>query len=182
MPVWWPLYISNALYRLIHNKDRVPAPITPPDGVELFMAVASLTQVPVVQPVDGAIIWKINDEEFFALWALSVKKFFYDDYQYIHPQYHYPACKTGIIRCYLCYKNDRPAAVCSIMDNAGICSLEFVAAHRDFRRQRLVKYICAVALKESFESGAKFITLRAGEPGTRELYTSLGFKTYNHAV
>ena len=182
MPVWWPLCISNTLYRLIHNKDREATPITPPDGIELFMAVTSLTQVPIVQPVSGAIIRKVNDVESFALWAQSVKECFNDDYQYIHPRYHYPACKAGKIRCYLCFKYNRPVAVCSIMDNAGICLLEFVATHRDFRRQGLAKYICSVAVNESFENGAKLITLRAEEPGTRELYTSLGFRTYNHVL
>ena len=181
MPIWWPLCIPNTLYRLIHNKDRKTVPLTPPDGVELLMAVTSPNQIPNIQPIDGTVIRKSDDEESFALWARSVKDFFNDDYQYIHPRYHYPACKSGKIHCYLCYKGDRPAAVCSIMDNDGICSLEFVATQTDFRKQGLAKCICAYAMKEAFDNGAKLITLRAGG-ATRELYTSLGFRTYNHAV
>jgi len=182
VPVWWPIHISNDLYRLIHNKDREPEPITPPDGIELYMAVTPPTQTSFIQPIDGVVIQKSDDEDSFALWARSVKDCFNDDFQYFHPQYHYPACKSGIMRCYICHKDDRPVAVCSIMDNAGICSLENVATHMDYRRQGIAKYICAVAMKEAFDCGAKLISLRAVEPGTRELYTSLGYKIFNYAV
>jgi len=182
VPVWWPVHISNTLYRLIHNKNREPVSLTPPDGIELYMAATSPTQIPAIQPIDGVKIQKSDDENSFALWARSVKDCFHDDFQYFHPQYHYPACKSGEMRCYLCRKNDRPVAVCSIMDNEGICSLENVATHMDYRRQGIAKYLCAVAMKEAFVCGAKLISLRAVEPGTRELYTSLGYRTYNHAV
>ena len=182
LPVWWPLHISNNLYQFIHHKNREPVSLTPPDGIELYMAVTSFTQIPVIKPVDGVVIRKVEDEDSFALWAKSVKDCFNDDFQYFHPKYHYPACKSGKMRCYICHKDDRPVAVCSIMNNAGICSLENVATHMDYRRQGIARYICAVAMKEAFDCGAKLISLRAVEPGTRELYTSLGYKTYNHAV
>ena len=45
----------------------------------------------------------------------------------------------------------------------------------EYRRQGIAKYMCVVAMKEVFDYGAKMISLRAVEPGTRELYTSLGY-------
>ena len=182
LPTWWPLCLSDGLYRSIHQKEKEKAPLVLPDGEELYMAITSAEQMSVVRQPNGTVIKRVQDAESFALWAQSVEAFFNDDYQYIHPRYYYPACESGKIRCYICYREDCPAAVCAILNNGGICSLEFVATHSGYRRQGFAKYICAFAMEEAFAGGARLITLRASNPGTRELYTSLGFQIYNYAI
>ena len=179
---WWPLLTSDELYRLIHGRDREQAPLDPPDGEELYMAVTSEGQIPDVPLPGDTAIQRVRNEETFAVWAGAVNDWLHGGNQYVHPQNHYSDCATGKIRCYICYKDKHPVSVCSIMDNGGICSLEFVATHPDFRRQGFAKSTCAFAMKAAFHDGANIITLRADNPGTRELYTSLGFKIYNYAI
>ena len=106
----------------------------------------------------------------------------FDAYSDIHPINHYHLCRDGFINCFACYDGNTVVAVASIMDNQGICSLEFVATAPNYRRKGLAKAVCAIAIKDAFKNGASIITLRAFQPGTRALYTSLGFKIYNYAL
>jgi len=182
MPIWFNLQASDDLHRLMYGKAREKVLLDPPDGEELYMAVTSPEQIPAVRKPNGAEIRRVCNAEAFAEGALLVNDWMTDGYQDIHPQNHYPACASGKIRCYVCYKDEHPVSVCSIMDNGGICSLEFVATHVDNRRQGFASAVCTFAMKEAFTDGAEIITLRAVNPGTRELYTSLGFKIYNYAI
>jgi len=179
---WWPLCVSDALYRLIHLRAKEKASLIPPDGTELYMAVTSPEEIPAVRQPDGAVIKRAWDAEAFADCTRLGNDWSFNGYPYIHPNYHYPACESGKLRCYVCYYDGLPVSLCSVLDNLGICSLENVVTHTDYRRQGFAKYICAFAIKDAFDNGAELISLRADNPGTRELYTSLGFKIYNHAI
>ena len=179
---WWPLCLSDKLYPLIHSKTKENASSTPPNGTELYMALTSPEDMPAIRQPDGAFIRRARDAESFAECTRLNNDWSFDGYPYIHPKYHYPACESEKVRCYVCYFDDHPVSLCSVLDNSGICSLENVVTHNNYRRRGFANYICAFAIKDAFDNGAELITLRADNPGTRELYTALGFKIYNKAI
>lgn len=59
--------------------------------------------------------------------------------------YHYPLCGDGIMKCYIMYNRNVPAAVASVINNNGIASLEFVATISQMRRQGFAKAVCEKA-------------------------------------
>ncbi|MDR3311492.1 MAG: GNAT family N-acetyltransferase [Oscillospiraceae bacterium] len=181
MPVWWGLCMSDALYALVHKEPRERLR-SPSGGDELYMAIEPPERFPQTPLPAGVTVKRVTSPEMFAGWANFVNDSMFGGYRDIHPVYHYPACKTGKINCYICCKDGLPVAHCSIMDNDGICSLEFVATHPEHRRRGYAKAVCAFAMEAAFDQGAELITLRAINPGTKELFTALGYKIFNRAL
>lgn len=181
MPVWWDLQSSNMLYRLIHGKNKEKLTGEPPDGEELYMAIFPNEQVD-KEPLSEIVTKEVDNENDFALWAKFVNDVMNDGCIVIHPQNHYHLCKKGAINCFSCYKNNTLVAAASTMNNDNISSLEFVATNSANRREGLAKAVCSKAIKNAFDKGSIIVTLRAVNPGTRELYTSLGFRIYNYAL
>lgn len=181
MPVWWDLQSSADLFELIHNKEKEVTFKEPKDGDELYMAMFpnELMQITMAQDI---LIKKVDNSSDFIIWANLQNEILCNGYMDIHPQNHYKWCEKGLIDCYICYVDNKAVAFSSVMYNRGICSLEFVGTHPDFRKLGFAKAICYVASKNAFDHGAEIITVRAVNPGTRELYTGLGFKTYNFAL
>jgi ribosomal protein S18 acetylase RimI-like enzyme len=182
MPIWWDLQMPEALFLLIHGKVREKLPPIPSDGDELYMAVLSEVSIPNIAINSGMLARKVSTPQMFAEWADKVNEWLNRGFPDVHPQNHYHACQSGAIDCYALHRNGVPVCVCSVMNNAGICSLEFVATRPDSRRQGFAKYLCAYVMHKTFENGAKLISVRAINPGTRELYGGLGFKIYNYAL
>ena len=181
MPVWWDLQSSDRLYELIHGKKREKV-VTLADGDEMYMAILPTEQIDKDVIPENMTINKINNALDFEKWAEAVNAIMFAGYVDIHPVNHYHLCEKGYINCFSCYYKDAVVAVASVMNNGGVCSLEFVATDSNYRWLGLAKAVCSEAIKYAFDSGGKIITLRALQPGTRELYTSLGFKIYNFAL
>lgn len=180
MPVWWDLQSSDQLYKLIHGKEKyVTEPI---EGDELYMAILPGEQFNSENIVENVVVKKVNTPIVFQEWATAINTIMFGGYADIHPVNHYHWCEKGLLNCYTCYYDDIAVSFASIMDNEKICSLEFVATDPTYRRRGFATAVCTEAMKHSFNNGAKIITLRALQPGTRELYTSLGYKIYNHAL
>jgi len=162
MPVWWPLQ----------------TPCIKP-GEELYMAVLpgemiSHEKVKSVRRVKGP--------EDFARWVNCMNDATFDGYPYLHPQHHYPLCERGTLRCYFIEIDGQITATAAIMLDGANASLEFVATDPAHRRQGFASGVCVAAVHDAFACGAEIVTLRAGNEGTKELYTSLGFKIYNEAL
>jgi ribosomal protein S18 acetylase RimI-like enzyme len=181
MPVWWDLQSSDGLYKLIHGKDREKTDVLT-DGDELYMAILPTEQINTSTVPENMIIKKVNNSLEFEEWATAVNTIMAGGYTDIHPVNHYFLCENGSINCFSCYHENNVVAVASIMNNEGVCSLEFVATDPNYRRQGLARAVCLEAMKYAFDNGAKIITLRAMNPGTREFYTSIGFTIYNYAL
>ena len=181
MPVWWSLQSSDELYFRIYGKTKQKS-AEPADGDDLYIGILSADGIPKVCPREKVSIKKVASADEFALWTQCVNGWLHSGYPYIHPQNHYGACESGVISCYVCFEGETPTAVCAVFDNGGVCSLEFVATHPDYRRRKFASFLCFYAMREAFSRGADIITLRAGNPGTQQLYTSLGFGLYNHAI
>jgi len=182
IPVWWDLQASDSLYKLVHGNEKT-APIPEPvDGDELYMAIFPHEQKNSEKTPQHAVIKKVNTPAAFEEWATAVNAIMFGGYADIHPVHHYHLCEKGMLNCFTGYYEDIPVSFASVMDNHKICSLEFVATEPNYRRQGFAAAVCAEAMAYSFHDGAKIITLRALQPGTRELYTSLGYKIYNYAL
>lgn len=181
LPVWWSLQLPDALYGLIHKKEKSKARYESMPGEELYMAILPGELNDFTIP-DDITIKRERSAEDFAKWATAVNDIMTGGYADIHPVNHYPMCYSGAICCYSCYQKDAIVAVAAIINNNGICSLEFVATDPNQRRKGYAKAVCWTAIKDSFTQGDSIVTLRALNPGTKELYTSLGFKIYNHML
>lgn len=181
MPVWWDLRSSAGLFKLIHDREKEAVHGEPQDGDELYMAMFP-DELKRTNIANGVQIKKIDNSEDFAVWANLQNEVLCGSYRDIHPENHYKWCGKGLIDCYICFKENVAVAFSAVMNQNGICSLEFVGTHPDCRKQGFAKAVCFTALKNAFENGAKIITLRAMNPGTKELYTGLGFRIYNFAL
>lgn len=183
MPIWWDLQTSDSLYKLIHGKDKEKPTSEPVDGDELYMAILPGEHLRALKYTPAnVIVKKVDTPAAFEEWAANVNEIMFGGYADIHPTNHYHWCEKGLINCFTCYYDNVAVSFASIMDNEKICSLEFVATVPKYRRRGFASVICYEAMKQFFDNGAKIITLRALQPGTKELYTSLGYKIYNYAL
>jgi len=162
MPVWWPL---QAPY--IKPGDELYMAVFP--GENIFHEKARLAR-------------QVENQEDFARWAALANGGFDSAYACIHPVHHYPLCERGALRCYYIEIDGQMVATAAIMREDANASLEFVMVDPAHRRQGLARGICASALEDAFTHGAEIVTLRAGNEGTKDLYTSLGFRIYNEAI
>jgi ribosomal protein S18 acetylase RimI-like enzyme len=165
MPVWWPLLMPD---RLKFKPD-----------VDLCMAILPGE---LISNDRAKLVQRVKNAEDFARWATFVNDTMYGGYPYVHPVHHWPLCERGAIRCYFIALDGQMAAAAAIEPDGADASLEFVATDPTHRRQGLASGVCAAAIADAFARGAELVTLRAGNEGARELYTSLGFKIYNEAI
>ena len=182
MPIWWDLQASDSLYKLIHGSDKQKPIPEPVNGDELYMAILPAEQINPEKVLDNIVVKKIDSPTAFEEWATAVNAIMFNGYADIHPVNHYYLCEKGIINCFACYCQDIAVSFASVMCDGRICSLEFVATDPNYRRQGFAALVCSEAMTYCFDNGAKIITLRALQPGTRELYTALGYKIYNYAL
>ena len=171
MPVWWNLEASGKF-----NKDTPE----PPEGDEIYWAIFPDEQVK-AEPQPGVTVKKVTNQKEFEEWV-SLAIGGEDGHTWVHPQNHYHLCEKGIINCFWCYKDNALVSFASYLDNNKISSLEFVSTMPEYRRQGLAKIVCCAAIKDAFDNGSKIVTLRSSNPGTRELYKSVGFTIYNYAM
>jgi len=120
---------------------------------------------------------KVDSAKDFTIWANISNEILHGGYPIMHPENHYHLSQSGIMPCYIAYFNGIPAAGCSIMNNNGVSSLEFVATVKEYRRKGVARALCSAAVEEAFKNGSKVILVRAFGPGKR-LYKTLGFKVY----
>jgi len=178
MPVWWGLLISDDLYRLVYHKKRKKNMEIKP-GDELYMAAFPGEMI---SHEKAKLARRVETPDDFARWAKSMCDILSGGFPDIHPQHHYPLCQRGALRCYYIEINGQIASTAAIMMDGANASLEFVATNPAHRRQGLAGGVSVAAVNDAFACGAEIVTLRAMNPGTRELYTSLGFKIYNEAL
>ena len=162
MPVWWPLQ----------------TPYIRP-GEELYMAVLPGQMI---SHEEAKLVRRVEGPEDFARWVNCMNDATFDGYPCLHPQHHYPLCERGALLCYFIEIDGQIAATAAIMLDGANASLEFVATDPAYRRRGLASGVCAAATEDAFAQNAEIVTLRASNEGTRELYTSLGFKIYNEAL
>lgn len=173
MHTWWGLTLSERMLNAIWGEKR-PEPPPEPNDEEGYMAML-LNEKPAYEEINIPItVKRVSNAEDFIVWANISNN---DGYPIIHPENHYHLCEGGIMPCYIGYYNGVAAAVCSIINNGDISSLEFVVTKDEYRRKGLARAVCITAINEAFKNGSKIITLRAF-PNAKKLYKALGFKLY----
>lgn len=182
MPVWLDLLASDKLYYKMYGNQKAHGLIEFTENDEFYMARMPKQKTVYPPTPDNINITAVKTPEEFGLWANIVNTFLNGGYLYIHPVYHYPLCKKGLMNCYILYDDNIPSSVCAVMNNDGIASLEFVTTIPELRRRGLAQTVCSKAIDDTFVSGAKFITLRAVNKAACKLYGSLGFKIYNYVI
>ncbi|MDR1001947.1 MAG: GNAT family N-acetyltransferase [Oscillospiraceae bacterium] len=91
--------------------------------------------------------------------------------------HHYHWCTDGRITAYIAYSEGKAVSVAAVLNNNGVCSLEFVATIPEYRRRHFAEAASIAAVNGAFANGAKIITLRAFDPAIK-LYEKLRVKTY----
>jgi len=173
---WWGFGLSERILAAIWGEQR-PETLPEPNDEEACMAILS-EEKPEYDEIDMHItVKKVDNMKDFSIWANINNKILHGGYPIMHPENHYHLCEKGIMPCYIGYYNGMPAAVCSIMNNNGISSLEFVATTSEYRRKGLARAVCITAIQEAFKNGSKVISVRAFGGG-KKLYKALGFKVY----
>jgi len=125
MPIWLDLTVSDEVFLQVFGGEKLHGQKVFDDNDERYMA---LTAERGIEDYSGEEqIIKVQSEQDFGVWTKIANDILAVGNPDIHPVYHYPLCRDGIMKCYIAYKNGLPAAVASIADNRQIASLEFVA-------------------------------------------------------
>jgi GNAT superfamily N-acetyltransferase len=174
---WWGFGLSEKILNVIWKGQKRPEPLPEPNDEEAGMAMLP-EEKPTYEEIYKSInVKRVENAEDFKLWANINNKIMHQGYPIMHHENHYHLCESGIMPCYIGYYNGILVATCSIMNNKGISSLEFVATLDEYRRKGLAKAICITAINEAFKNGSKIISLRAfGD--AKKLYKAMGFKIY----
>jgi GNAT superfamily N-acetyltransferase len=175
---WWGLCVSDRIADLIWGKDRpVLSPEQQENAEEVYMAIFPEDK-PVDNVFDEAIRVKpVMSLDEFGTWADICNAVLHDGYPIMHRVNHFHLCEERIMPCYIGFYNDKPAAVCAILNNDVISSLEFVATLSDYRKKGLARALTITAINDAFDNGSIIITTRAFAEA-KNLYKSLGFKLY----
>ena len=180
MPIWLDLTVSDEVFFQVFGENKVHRQTTFDDNDEIYMAL--LPEEKEISSVSEEKIIRIQTQEEFAVWAKIANDMLANGAPDMHPVYHYPLCKDGIMKCYIAYNQSVPVAVASVMDNSGIASLEFVATIPEMRRRGYAKRVCERAVSDAFTDGAKIVTTRAINLVSGMLYQTIGFKAYNYVI
>lgn len=173
---WWGFGLSERMLNTVFGENR-PIPATETNDEEGCMAMLP-DEKPKYNQIEAPItVKKVENAEEFKIWASISNRILHGNYPIMHPENHYHLCEKGVMPCYIAYYNGTAAAVCSIINNKSISSLEFVATVEEFRKKGLASAVCATAITGAFNNGSKIITLRAF-PKAKKLYRELGFKLY----
>lgn len=180
MPIWLDLTEADEVFFQVFGKNKIHGQTVFDDDDEIYMAL--LPEEKEGNFVCSEKIIKVQTEEEFAAWAKIANDILANGYPDMHPSYHYPLCKDGIMTCYIIYNQSVPVAVASVIDNNGIASLEFVATVPNMRRQGYARKVCERAVQDVVANGAKIVTVRAINAVAGKLYQSMGFKAYNYVL
>ncbi len=180
MPIWLDLTVSDDVFMQVFGRNKIHGQTVFDENDEIYMAL--LPNEKEVNFVGNEEIVKVQSKEEFATWAKIANDVLAKGYPDMHPIYHYPLCRDGIMKGYIRYKQGVPVAVASIINNNGIASLEFVATLPEMRRQGYAREICERAIQDAFADGAKIVTVRAIDAVAGKLYQSIEFKAYNYAL
>ena len=180
MPIWLDLTVSDEVFFRVFGSKKIHGQTVFTDNDEIYMALLPDTKE--INHVNNEKIVKVQTQEEFATWAKIANDVLANGYPDMHPIYHYPLCRDGIMKCYIMYNQSVPVAVASVIDNNGIASLEFVATIPEMRRHGFARRVCEKAVNDAFVDGAKIVTVRAIDAVASKVYESIGFKAYNYAI
>jgi GNAT superfamily N-acetyltransferase len=173
---WWGIGLSERMLKAVYGEDK-PVSATETNNEEGYMALLPGNKPDYKETDIPVTVKKVHNTDDFKVWANISNQLLHGGYPIIHPENHYHLSEEEIMPCYIAYYNGAAAAVCSIINNKDIASLEFVCTLEEYRRKGLAKAVCITAINEAFKNGSKIITLRAF-PNAKKMYRGMGFKLY----
>ncbi len=173
---WWGFHLSEEIEAAIYGADRPPA-ATETNEEEGCMAILPPLSSSIQTHLPHISVKKVQSAEDFHLLADMTNNILHGSYPMLHPVHHYPLCEEHIMSCYIAYYDNIPASVCTILNNKGVASLEFVCTQEAYRNKGLSRAACMVAISDTFAANACIITLRAF-PHAKLFYKKLGFTLY----
>lgn len=176
MPVWLDLGSSEQVVRLYTGREKlIPSKEPDPDG-EAYLAM--LPEEKPEYPEEAQAV-AVRTQEEFAGWAGVVNQVLSGGKEDIHPEYHYPLCRDGLLRCYMVQDGaGRVLSTAAVAVDREAASLEFVATVPEYRRQGLARAVCQRAVDDAFRGEAEIVTVRAIDGKAAALYSSMGFRRY----
>lgn len=173
---WWGFGLSERMLNAVFGDNR-PVQATETNDEEGCMALLPDEKPEYEETGMPITVKKVDNAEDFKLWANISNRILHGGYPIMHPENHYHLSEEGVMPCYIAYYNGEAAAVCSIINNKDIASLEFVCTLEEYRKKGLSRAVCITAIDEAIKNGSKIITLRAF-PNAKKLYGEMGFKLY----
>ncbi|WP_159067711.1 GNAT family N-acetyltransferase [Paenibacillus ihuae] len=152
-------------------------PLPEPNDEEACLALLPEEWSTHSEPGKSITVTRASCQADFRIWAELNNSIMHSGYPVMHPDNHYHLCQSGKIDCYTANYNGVPAAVCSIMNNGEISSLEFVATSEQYRRQGLAAAVCIEAINTAISRGSQIISTR-GFGHSKKLFKKLGFTVY----
>lgn len=177
MPVWLDLSTSEEAFLAYTGREK-PALEPATDGeAYLAMLPEEKPDYPAPDLPAGFQVVEVQTQAEFAAWAGVANQVLSGGKEDIHPQYHYPLCRDGLLRCYMLLDGDGKAVstASAAVDRESV-SLEFVAVLPERRRQGLAKNLCRRVVEDAFRGGAAILTVRAIDGRAAALYRSVGFR------
>lgn len=192
MPIWLDLDVSDEIFRMFFEKEKVHGQTEFAEDDEIYMAIlAEEWQKRVVtscgicktENESETKIVKVKTIEEFAIWTKINNDVLAGGFADMHPVYHYLFCEKGHLDCFIAYnEKGEPVSIASVINNKGVASLEFVATVPEARRKGFARAVCEQAVAGVFANGAKLVTVRAANLSAGRLYGKIGFKAYNYAI
>lgn len=172
MPVWLGLGTSREAVLACTGRETLEPPGEPSMEDEAYMWMQERPEYTV-----GTEVTEVKSQAEFAEWAGVVNGVLGHGKEDLHPVYHYPLCRDGLLRCYMVRGGDGRAvsAAAAAVDREAV-SLEFVATVPERRRQGLARAVCRRVVSDAFEKGAGIVTVRAVDGVAARLYESIGFE------
>lgn len=174
MPVWVGLTDSDRVFRACTGRER-PEPGREP-GMDDEVYMYTLAEP---EEMAGPQVTEAGSQAEFAEWAGVVNGVLSGGREDLHPVYHYPLCRDGLLRCYFLRDTEgRVVSAAALAVDGGSVSLEFVATLPEHRRKGYSGALCRRAVRDAFGGGADIVTVRAVDGIAAKLYESVGFERY----
>lgn len=174
---WWGFNLSrrmaDAIWPDLSRAELLPEPNDEEACLALLPEEWPIHRV----PGESITVTQVTGHEDFKIWAELNNRIMHGGYPVMHPDNHFHLCERGLIDCYIANYKGEPAAVCAIMNNGLISSLEFVATSEEYRRQGLAEAVCIEAINVAFSRGALILSTRGIGP-SKKLFIKLGFTVY----
>lgn len=167
MPVWVGLTDSDRVFQACTGRE-------PGMDDEVYMYTLAEPE-----EMAGPQVTEAGSQAEFAEWAGVVNGVLSGGREDLHPVYHYPLCRDGLLRCYFLRDTEgRAVSAAALAVDGGSVSLEFVATLPERRRKGYSGALCRRAVRDAFGGGADIVTVRAVDGIAAKLYESVGFERY----
>jgi len=170
---WFPLAASERVCDYLYGKNiRKKYTI---NDLEIYGVMLTDNTPKISNIAEDLDILEIRTMNEFERWCDIDNNIEHNGTIIFYPKNHFHLIKSGKMRCFLGCIGEKAVATCAILDNDGVCSLEFVSVLPEFRLKGYAKKMCVHALQSAFVKKIQSVSVRAIGDGCT-LGKSLGFE------